>query len=105
MAFAKGAGSRPAAVAPPGPVPTLEVDTPMSTVEAIRSIEDATRERNEAGAAVVNVGDTERLLSQVGGGLLVGVGLLRGGLKGVTLAALGGVLLHRGTTGHCSLFQ
>jgi uncharacterized membrane protein len=54
---------------------------------------------------VINVGEDERLLSKIGGGLLVGIGLMRGGPKGLILAGLGGALLYRGATGHCSLYH
>lgn len=53
----------------------------------------------------VNVGEVERMASKVGGGTLVAVGLMRGGLSGLTMAALGGALIYRGVTGHCSLYQ
>jgi len=53
----------------------------------------------------VNVGEAERLASKIGGGVLVGVGLMKGGVKGLTLAGLGAALLYRGATGHCSLYQ
>jgi uncharacterized membrane protein len=76
----------------------------MVTAEMIRAREEAARDVGR-GDAVVNVGETERFLSKIGGGVLVGAGLLRGGLKGTLMAGLGGLLLYRGTTGHCSLFQ
>jgi uncharacterized membrane protein len=53
----------------------------------------------------VNVGDTERLLSFLGGSVLSVFGLSRGSLGGLALAAAGGSLLYRGATGHCSLYQ
>ena len=52
----------------------------------------------------VNVGNTERALSSVGGALLAGLGAGRGGMSGVMLMALGGALIFRGSTGHCSLY-
>ncbi len=56
-------------------------------------------------APTVNVGDTERLLSFVGGTALGLFGLSRGSLGGLALAAAGGSLVYRGATGHCSLYQ
>lgn len=53
----------------------------------------------------VNVGDSERWLSLVGGGLLGLYGLTRGSLGGLALAAVGGSLVYRGVSGHCSLYQ
>lgn len=52
----------------------------------------------------VNVGKTERTVSAVGGAALAGVGLARGGLWGLALAAVGGALVYRGATGHCSCY-
>lgn len=54
--------------------------------------------------ATTNVGDTERLLSTVGGGLLIAYGLSRRSLGGLGLAALGGALLERGVSGHCTVY-
>src|SRR5690349_13010725 len=52
----------------------------------------------------INVGDKERLLSIVGGGLLTVVGLRQGSLAGLGMAAVGGSLLYRGLTGHCHAY-
>jgi uncharacterized membrane protein len=57
-----------------------------------------------ARRADVNVGDTERWLSMIGGGALAAYGLSRGSLGGLALAAAGGALAYRGFTGHCSLY-
>jgi uncharacterized membrane protein len=51
-----------------------------------------------------NVGDAERIVSGIGGGILVAFGLSRG-LKGLPLTGLGAALLYRGATGHCPLYQ
>jgi uncharacterized membrane protein len=52
-----------------------------------------------------NVGDTERLISALGGSVLVLAGLSRGKLGGLLLASLGGALVHRGWTGHCHGYE
>lgn len=52
-----------------------------------------------------NVGETERIASTVGGGLLALAGLSRRSLGGMVLAGIGGVLVYRGATGHCPAFQ
>lgn len=52
----------------------------------------------------VNVGDTERAMSSLGGAVLAGLGLGRGGISGLLLAGLGAALIYRGATGHCSLY-
>src|SRR5215207_7881841 len=56
-------------------------------------------------AEQINVGDTERQVSVVGGAILALFGLQRGGLTGLATAALGGALIHRGATGHCYVSQ
>ena len=55
--------------------------------------------------ADTNVSQMERLLSVVGGGSLIAYGLTKRNTAGFTLAALGGALLYRGTTGHCDMYQ
>ncbi len=54
------------------------------------------------GANCINVSDSERMLSLIGGGVLGIFGLTRGNLAGFGLAALGGALIYRGLTGHCA---
>jgi uncharacterized membrane protein len=54
---------------------------------------------------VRNVGDTERMLSVLGGGFLALRGLCQGDLGGAALALAGGSLLYRGLTGHCSVYS
>jgi uncharacterized membrane protein len=51
-----------------------------------------------------NVGQTERLLSALGGGALALYGLKHGGIGGAALAAAGGGLIYRGATGHCDVY-
>jgi uncharacterized membrane protein len=55
-------------------------------------------------AGSLNVGDTERWLSLLGGGLLA-LGVLRRSLGTVVLLGGAGALLYRGWTGHCPLYQ
>ncbi len=52
----------------------------------------------------VNVNDTERWLSVVGGSALALFGLTRRSLPGLALTAAGGALVYRGLTGHCHLY-
>ncbi len=56
-------------------------------------------------APSINVGDKERLFSILGGGALGLFGLSRFSLGGLALAAVGGSLVYRGMSGHCSLYQ
>jgi uncharacterized membrane protein len=53
----------------------------------------------------VNVGEVERWASVLAGGCLGVFGLNRGTLGGLALAGLGGYLMYRGLTGHCSAYQ
>lgn len=52
-----------------------------------------------------NVGETERLVSAIGGGLLAAYGINRGDTLGILLSVLGGGLLFRGATGHCQVYD
>ncbi|MFO0966981.1 MAG: SRPBCC family protein [Gemmataceae bacterium] len=61
--------------------------------------------RPSAAASATNVGDVERLASLIGGGALAVYGLARRDLIGVAVAAAGGLLLQRGVSGHCALYQ
>ncbi len=53
----------------------------------------------------VNVGETERTASTIGGAALAIYGLTRGSLPGILMAIVGGGLLYRGTTGHCNVYE
>jgi uncharacterized membrane protein len=55
--------------------------------------------------ARLNVGETERVLSLIGGGLLGVTGLCRRSPGGLMLAGLGGGLVYRGLTGHCCCYE
>jgi uncharacterized membrane protein len=57
-----------------------------------------------ARQAGVNVGDTERWLSMIGGGALAAYGLSRWDLGGLALALAGGAIAYRGFTGHCDVY-
>lgn len=65
------------------------------------------RERTRPGAkpATLNVGDGERLASLALGGSLAFYGIMRGTLGGMGLTLLGGALMYRGGTGHCSGYE
>jgi uncharacterized membrane protein len=53
----------------------------------------------------INVGSNERVISALGGGLLVALGLKQGGVLGALLTVLGGGLAFRGATGHCHMYK
>jgi uncharacterized membrane protein len=54
---------------------------------------------------VQNVGQVERWGSMLGGAVLLWSGLRTGRLNGLIMAAMGGSLLYRGFTGHCSAYE
>lgn len=72
-----------------------------TTRQGIRDLNQPRR----AGYSRVNVGETERALSSIGGAILAGLGVSRGGLSGILLGALGAALVYRGSTGHCALYE
>jgi hypothetical protein len=53
----------------------------------------------------LNIGESERLVSLLVGGLLALVGLRRLSLPALGLALGGGYLLYRGLTGHCAAYK
>jgi uncharacterized membrane protein len=57
----------------------------------------------------VNVGETERWASAIGGGALAVYGLTQliknGSWGGAVLALVGGSLIYRGSSGHCAMYQ
>lgn len=77
------------------------------TVTPLRPKAKSEIERNESEQQgnSTNVGQTERLLSAIGGGALALYGLTRGTFGGVALALVGAGLVHRGTTGHCYAYE
>ncbi|MBA3243204.1 MAG: SRPBCC family protein [Acidobacteria bacterium] len=65
---------------------------------------DLTATGVESGSSV-NVGQTERWVSTIGGGALAIYGLTRGSLGGIALGLLGAALVQRGVRGHCEVYQ
>jgi len=59
----------------------------------------------EQSGSSVNVGQTERWVSAVGGGALALYGITRGSLGGIALALVGAALVQRGYSGHCNLYE
>ena len=53
----------------------------------------------------VNVGESERYASMIGGSFLAFCGLARGSLSGLALAAIGAGFICRGVTGHCQVYE
>lgn len=69
----------------------------MSDTPIIERIEQPLRDYPEQ-----NVQGWERIGSLAGGVLMMGKGLRRGGIFGLVQLAIGGAVLARGITGHCS---
>jgi len=59
----------------------------------------------EGAVGPVNVGETERVGSIIGGTALAAAGLSRRSLPGLLLAAVGGLFIIRGFAGHCRLYE
>lgn len=59
----------------------------------------------EQSGSSVNVGQTERWVSALGGGALALYGVTRGSLGGIALALVGAALVQRGYSGHCNLYE
>ena len=55
-------------------------------------------------ANAINVGQSERTASVIGGAALIGLGLLRGRASGLALAGLGALVVRRGLKGHCEMY-
>jgi uncharacterized membrane protein len=53
----------------------------------------------------VNVGSSERIISLLGGGVLLAYGLSRGGVSGLGIGLIGAGLAYRGWTGRCHTYQ
>lgn len=77
----------------------------MSTATTPARMEHHSEHAAQRPAPGVNVGDKERLLSFLAGSALGLYGLSRFSVKGLALAAMGGALVYRGTSGHCSMYQ
>jgi hypothetical protein len=58
-----------------------------------------------SGSSYANIGDIERIITMLGGGMLVFYGLWRRSAVGVVLGLIGGALLYRGGSGHCMIYQ
>ena len=52
-----------------------------------------------------NIGETERVMSNILGGMLLIGGLGRRSWTGVAIAAAGAAFLYRGATGHCMVYE
>lgn len=70
-----------------------------------QSIQQSPRQSMERASSMeVNVGQTERWLSMVGGGMLA-IYALRQSLWSLAMIASGVALVRRGLSGHCALYD
>src|SRR4051812_16025736 len=63
------------------------------------------KQRREEQEKNVNVGSSERAVSVSAGAILALQGLSRGSIPGLITAAVGGMLIYRGATGHCGIYE
>lgn len=75
------------------------------TLDRKHNVEDARYTFENMPSRHINVGESERWLSVAGGLGLVLYGLKTRGLMGLTLGAIGGAMLYRGSTGHCPAYE
>lgn len=63
------------------------------------------RQEGQQDQTEQNVGSNERVVSIASGAAIAMLGLSRGSLPGLLLAGVGGALVYRGASGHCSMYQ
>jgi len=76
----------------------VSAHTPISRQVALGRV------RRGSAREGTNVGELERWMSLIGGGLLALDGLRRGSVGGAAEAIVGGSLVCRGLTGHCNVY-
>lgn len=62
------------------------------------------QKREQQGGSGLNIGSSERLLTALGGGLMVAYGL-RQGNRGIPLVLMGGAIAVRGISGHSPIYR
>lgn len=63
------------------------------------------KKQKRNGTCGCNVGETERLLSALSGGVMILQGLRKRSPLGLAIAAIGMGSVYRGVTGHCALYE
>src|SRR4051794_11797593 len=90
-----------------------QLDQPQSRLDLASSSSSATASpaarswgmtEESSQPAPVNVGDAERQVSVAAGAVLAALGLSRFSVPGLLVAGVGGALIARGVTGHCSVY-
>lgn len=72
----------------------------------LNKVLDTVRDKVDMSCEVTNIGGSERVLSVVAGGFILGIGvknLFRSPLTAFSGITLGGALVYRGITGHCKM--
>ena len=77
-------------------------DTPAMSA---RWIGEGQSQEKAQEASSTNVGTAERAVSVAAGSILALQGISRGSIPGLISAAIGGMLIYRGASGHCSLYE
>jgi uncharacterized membrane protein len=84
---------------------TMNATTFETDVEQRRIADQPASPVSRESSASQNVRPSERLFSVGGGGFFLLHGLRHGGISGLISAGIGAMLLHRGVTGYCPLYE
>jgi len=76
-----------------------------SGVDVDRGLDFETSQQQPAQQKRLNVGENERAVSVAAGAILALQGLSRGSIPGLLTAAVGGMLISRGISGHCGMYE
>jgi uncharacterized membrane protein len=74
-------------------------------VELDRGLDFETSQQQPAQQKRINIGENERAVSVAAGAILALQGLSRGSIPGLLTAAVGGMLISRGISGHCGMYE
>src|SRR5690242_13407802 len=66
---------------------------------------DEAQQNNGAEQSKTNVGPAERAVCVAAGSILALQGISRGSIPGLIGSAVGGLLIYRGASGHCGLYE
>src|SRR3712207_1078470 len=77
----------------------------MAEQEGVVSSQTVPRSQQQVGRKQVNISDTERWLTSIGGGALTTYGLMRKSWPGAALAVAGGYMVYRSMSGYCPTYN
>src|SRR4051812_47705561 len=63
------------------------------------------QQQTQAQPRRINVGENKRAVSVAAGAIVALQGLSRGSIPGLLTAAVGGMLVYRGISGHCNMYD